>query len=109
MWSKTTSCGRRYQMKGVSADSKVADLSSEQTEQVRCPSCGELDSGRFCSNCGSELHPEGAVTYRSFAETFLKLGERRRYLATYLHVLRSPTKNSLALARRIEPRAAFKF
>ncbi len=97
-------------MNGVAADSRVVELAPEvAVEQIRCPVCGELDSGRFCSNCGSELQPDRDVTYRSFAETFLKLGERRRYLATYAHVLRSPTRNSLELAGRIEPRSAFKF
>jgi hypothetical protein len=79
------------------------------TEQIRCTACGALDTGRFCSNCGFELQPGNTATYRSFAETFLKLSARKRYLVTYFHLLRSPTKNTLALAEHVDPRLAFAF
>jgi hypothetical protein len=62
-----------------------------------CPSCGMLDSGIYCRECGNALSAS-AGGWLSFFDTFLKLAERRRYAATFTRILRSPTKNTLALS-----------
>jgi hypothetical protein len=79
------------------------------TEQlIECPSCGTLDSGTYCSACGNRL-AASADGWLSFYDTFLKVNERRRYAATFGRILRSPTKNTLALSAEGDSRQAFKF
>jgi hypothetical protein len=79
------------------------------TEQlIECPSCGTLDSGTYCSACGNGLSAS-AGGWLSFYDTFLKVQERKRYAATFGRILRSPTKNTLALAAEGNSRQAFKF
>jgi hypothetical protein len=79
------------------------------TEQlITCPSCGTPDSGAYCSGCGSRLSAS-AGGWLSFYDTFLKLDERRRYATTFARILRSPTKNTLALAQEGNSHRAFKF
>jgi hypothetical protein len=75
---------------------------------INCPSCGTLDSGTYCSACGNQLSAS-AGGWLSFYDTFLKVGERKRYAATLGRILRSPTKNTLALSAEGNSRQAFKF
>jgi hypothetical protein len=79
------------------------------TEQlITCPSCGTLDNGIYCSACGNRLSGS-AGGWLSFFDTFLKLDERKRYAATFGRILRSPTRNTLALSAEGNSRHAFKF
>jgi hypothetical protein len=75
---------------------------------VACPSCGTSDSGTYCSSCGNRLSTS-AGGWLSFYDTFLKVGERKRYAATFGRILRSPTKNTLALSAAGNSHQAFKF
>jgi hypothetical protein len=75
---------------------------------ITCPSCGTLDSGTYCSACGDRLS-SSAGGWLSFFDTFLKVDERRRYAATFGRIVRSPTKNTLALTAEGNSSHAFKF
>ena len=75
---------------------------------ITCPSCGTLDSGTYCSACGDRLSAS-AGGWLSFFDTFLKVDERKRYAATFGRIVRSPTKNTLALTAEGNSSQAFKF
>jgi hypothetical protein len=56
-----------------------------------------MESGRFCSNCGVELRPEAVGVFAAVADDVFSLRERSGFLAALGHILRSPTRNTLAL------------
>ena len=67
------------------------------TEEIQCPYCSFVDSGRFCSRCGKELAAKPASALAEATQTFFKLDDIRRYVSTYWSILRSPTSTTLRL------------
>jgi hypothetical protein len=78
-------------------------------EQVTCSKCGLLDSGTYCSGCGTLLSAADGRAWLQFADSFLKVKDRGLYLRTYGRMLASPTRNTLALYAEGNPSAAFQF
>jgi len=76
---------------------------------VTCPRCGTVDTGRYCSTCGTVLPNEESRTWLAFVDSFFKFRDLRRYFHTYWHILASPTRNTLALAEEGNSAAAFQF
>lgn len=66
---------------------------------VTCPACGTVDTGTYCSGCGTVLPSKDGRTWLTFADSFFKFRDLRRYLRTYGHMLASPTRNTLALSQ----------
>jgi hypothetical protein len=76
---------------------------------VTCPKCGTVDTGTYCSSCGTVLPSEAGRTWLTFVDSFLKFRERARYLRTYRRILASPTRNTLALFAEGDAAEAFEF
>jgi hypothetical protein len=84
-------------------------MTVQQAPQLRCRRCGTLDVGTYCSGCGAVLSDATGRTWLQFADSFLKVTERGRYLRTYGRLLASPTRNTLALYAEGNPTGAFQF
>lgn len=54
-------------------------------------------------------HESGRAAYFEFVDTFLELGERRRYASTYFRVGRRPIKNAFALLAEVDLKTATRF
>jgi hypothetical protein len=54
-------------------------------------------------------HESGRAAYFEFVETFLELGERRRYASTLFRIGRRPIKNAFALLAEVDLRTATRF
>lgn len=76
---------------------------------MTCTKCATVDAGTYCSNCGALLPGTNERTFVAFADGFLKVQERWRYLRTYGRILRSPTDNTLALYDEGDAPGAFAF
>ncbi len=63
----------------------------------RCPNCGAPAQGKFCSECGATLDDTPANAYLLFVDSFLKVGEFRRYVGIYWRILRAPTRATIEL------------
>lgn len=61
--------------------------------EISCPECNSTASGNFCSNCGADLRAAKAGLFGTVA-THARLS----YPGTYLQILRSPVKATVALA-----------
>ena len=68
---------------------------SSANPSIRCPDCGALAQGKFCSECGAALAEKPANAYLLFVDSFFKIGEFRRYVALYWQILRSPTRSTI--------------
>jgi hypothetical protein len=86
----------------------MSEIAVTATSTRRCPSCGFLDSGTYCSSCGSELGGEQGQI-RELASAFLSAGELKAYALTYLRILRRPTKQTLKLADELSRRQVARF
>lgn len=62
---------------------------------VKCPNCGALAQGKFCSECGAALTEKPANAYLLFVDSFFKVGELRSYAGLYWRILRAPTRATL--------------
>jgi len=63
----------------------------------KCPNCGAAAQGKFCSECGAALAEKPANAYLLFVDSFLKVGEFRRYVGIYWRILRAPTRATIEL------------
>jgi hypothetical protein len=70
---------------------------AEHAPAGKCPQCGASAHGKFCSECGAALTDTPANAYLLFVDAFFKVGELRRYIGIYWHILRSPTRVTLEL------------
>ena len=84
-------------------------MENEETQEIKCASCGFLDSGRYCSNCGAILTEKSYGIAISFIESFLKLGEFRDFVFTFFKILRSPTRTIISLYENGNAKKAFEF
>ncbi len=62
-----------------------------------CPACGAPAQGKFCSECGAPLGEQPANAYLLFVDSFLKIGDLRRYAGRYARILRSPVAATLEM------------
>ncbi len=76
-----------------------------QAAPDRCRACGSPGAGAYCSTCGApRASTEGA--YAQVVESFLKLRALRDFGTLYAHLLRSPSRNTIAAAQALTlPRA----
>lgn len=74
-----------------------------------CPSCGFRDSGRYCSNCGSELAPRKHGAFVHFVDSILKFNELKNYLIMFVSILASPTRRIIAYYEQGDARQAFQY
>ena len=69
-------------------------MSNEGIQTITCSSCGFIDSGRYCSNCGSRLTDEDHGPVLNFIGTFLKFSEIKDFVITFIRILPSRPKQS---------------
>nr|VFJ42714.1 MAG: hypothetical protein BECKFW1821A_GA0114235_100255 [Candidatus Kentron sp. FW] len=84
-------------------------MQAEEHQAIKCASCGFVDSGRYCSNCGAELTDKSYGPVLNFIGSFLKFRELKDYIFTFLRILPSPTKNVIALYEESNSKKAFEF
>ena len=82
---------------------------SSANPSIRCPDCGALAQGKFCSECGAALAEKPANAYLLFVDSFFKIGEFRRYVALYWQILRSPTRSTIELFEQGTLRDSLRF
>jgi hypothetical protein len=82
---------------------------SNPTPLIRCPECKFLDTGKYCSHCGSELTGKPSQPLWAHLDSFLKIKAAREYLKVYLWLLVSPTKNTLAAFNELSTRQVRQF
>lgn len=80
-----------------------------ENKEVKCPSCGFVDSGNYCSKCGAELAPRSHGAFLHFVDSFLKISEARLYTTMFITILASPTKKIIAYYEEGDARKAFQF
>lgn len=82
---------------------------TSEDRKISCQNCGFMDSGNYCSECGSELAPHTHNSILHFVDSFLKIGEIKSYVIMFFTILSSPTKNIVAYYEEKNAKKAYEF
>lgn len=59
----------------------------QEGDLIRCPSCGALDSGNYCSQCGKSLYEEGTGWYHELFHELMPISKVFDVLRTFQNML----------------------
>lgn len=80
-----------------------------ENNRGKCPSCGFINSGHYCINCGAQLVPRMYGAFLNFVYSFLKISEVISYVTTFITILSSPTNKIITYYEEVDARKAFLF
>ena len=82
---------------------------TEDVNHTACPSCGFVDSGNDCSQCGADLHGLHRSSLLHFFDSFLRFSEIANYVSMLARIIRSPTRRIIEFYESGNSRQAFQF